>query len=316
MQFNKPLFWDSKKISFWSILLFPFSIIYLIIVWIIKIPSIFRKYKYPCSIICVGNIYLGGTGKTSFAIELKKILEEKKLKVCFVKKYYSDQLDEQKLLDNFGKTFVDESRLKALKKARDENYEIAIFDDGLQDKSIEYDLSFVCFNKKNMCGNGRMLPSGPLRENLSNLKMYQNVIFIGNEDKSLFQNILLKDYKNLNFYDASYQITNLNDFDLNDTFTIFSGIGNHDTFREMLIINKFNIIHDLEFADHYNYLKKDMDNIFDLAKANKSKILTTEKDYIRLDENYKKNIGFIKISLKIKQIEELKNKLNFRYENF
>ena len=160
-----------------------------------------------------------------------------------------------------------------------------------------------------MCGNGRILPSGPLRENLDNLKIYQNVIFIGNDDKSLFQNILLKDYINLDVYDASYQIVNLNNFDLNDTFIIFSGIGNHETFREMLILNKFNIIHDLEFADHYNYLKKDMNNIFDLAKVNKSKILTTEKDYFRLNENYKKNIDFIKISLKIKQIEELKNKL-------
>ena len=313
MKLKKPKFWDYKKPNFTSNLLYPLSKIYELVLNLR--PYSKRKVK-NIKTICVGNIYLGGTGKTSFAIELKKILEEKKLKVCFIKKYYSDQLDEQKLLNNSGKTFVDESRLKALKKARDENYEIAIFDDGLQDKSIEYDLSFVCFNKKNMCGNGRILPSGPLRENLSNLQMYQNVIFIGNEDKSLLQNILLKDYVNLNFYDASYQIINLNNFDLNDTFTIFSGIGNHDTFREMLIINKFNIIHDLEFADHYNYLKKDMDNIFDLAKANKSKILTTEKDYIRLDENYKKNIGFIKISLKIKQIEELKNKLNFRYENF
>ena len=313
MKLKKPKFWDYKKPNFTSNLLYPLSKIYELVLNLR--PNNKRKVQ-NIKTICVGNIYLGGTGKTSFAIELKKILEEKKLKVCFIKKYYSDQLDEQKLLNNFGKTFVDKSRLKALKKARDENYEIAIFDDGLQDKSVDYDLSFVCFNKKNMCGNGRMLPSGPLRENLSNLKMYRNVIFIGNEDKSLFQNILLKDYVNLNFYDASYQITNLNNFDLNDTFTIFSGIGNHDTFREMLIINKFNIIHDLEFADHHNYSKKNMNNIFDLAKVNKSKILTTEKDYFRLNENYKKNIDFIKISLKIKQIEELKNKLNFRYENF
>ena len=116
MQFKKPLFWDNKKISFWSILLFPLSILYFIIFRIIRILSIFRNHDNPQTIICVGNIYLGGTGKTSFAIELKKILEEKKLRVCFIKKYYSDQLDKQKLLDNLGKTIVDESRLKALKK--------------------------------------------------------------------------------------------------------------------------------------------------------------------------------------------------------
>ena len=72
----------------------------------------------------------------------------------FYQKNYPDQIDEQILLSKFGKTFIHNSRIEALKKAILEKYEIAIFDDGLQDKSISYDLSFVCFNKKNLIGNG------------------------------------------------------------------------------------------------------------------------------------------------------------------
>ena len=57
---------------------------------------------------------------------------------------------------------------------------MAILDDGLQDNSVKYDLSFVCFNNLNWIGNGLTIPSGPLRENIKNLKNYQNVFLNGN----------------------------------------------------------------------------------------------------------------------------------------
>ena len=54
----------------------------------------------------MGNIYIGGTGKTSLSIKINKILSEKNIKTCFIKKYYKDQADEQKLLENNGKLFL------------------------------------------------------------------------------------------------------------------------------------------------------------------------------------------------------------------
>ena len=65
--------------------------------------------------------------------------------------------------------FLSSKRLNALEEAQNENYDIAILDDGLQDSSCYYDLRFVCFNNINWIGNGLTLPSGPLRENLNNL---------------------------------------------------------------------------------------------------------------------------------------------------
>ena len=172
MSLKKPKFWDYKKPSLISNLLFPLSkLVEIRSNWIkshkIKIDNI--------KTICVGNIYLGGTGKTSIAIELKKLLDTQNIKSCFIKKKYPDQLDEQRLLEKFGKIFINKSRIEALKDARSENYKIAIFDDGLQDKNILYDLVFVCFNKKNFIGNGRVIPSGPLREPLRNIKKYKNI---------------------------------------------------------------------------------------------------------------------------------------------
>ena len=170
MRFKKPVFWDRKNPSFFSYLLFPLSLITMLI-------SNTKKRainKYPnIKTICVGNIYIGGTGKTPITIELNKLLQNLNYKTCFIKKYYKDQTDEQKILAMNGKLFCEKKRIHALNRAINENLDLAIFDDGLQDSSLSYDLAFVCFNIQNWIGNGFLLPAGPLRENLKNLKNYE-----------------------------------------------------------------------------------------------------------------------------------------------
>ena len=313
MKLKKPKFWDYKKPNYLSNFLYPISKIYELF---LKLKSGNKKSIKNIKTICIGNIYLGGTGKTSFAIELMKILNEKKIKACFIKKQYSNQFDEQKLLEKFGKTFVNKSRLEALKEASEKEYKIAIFDDGLQDKDISYDVSFVCFNQQNMFGNGRVIPSGPLRESLDNLNEYKNIVVNGNQKDELNnKSFFSEDLNKLNFYNSTYQLINLNDFNVEDSFIVFSGIGNHNTFLEMLLLNKFKILKDLEYPDHYNYSKMDIDEIISLAKKLNAKILTTEKDYLRLQENLRQNINCVKINLKINQLNEIKNKLDNLYES-
>ncbi len=310
MKLKKPKFWDYKKPNLISNILYIFSTIFELISKIsIKNKKNFKNIR--C--ICIGNIYLGGTGKTSLAIEFKKILDENKIKSCFIKKDYPDQIDEQKLLSKFGKIYVHKNRLEALKKAITEKYEVAIFDDGLQDKTILYDLSFVCFNKKNLIGNGRLIPSGPLRERLSSLNKYKNIFLNGvNENNEDFKNNLLKKFPNLKFYETKYKLLNLKELNKDKSFVIFSGIGNHNTFLDMLNENKFNIIKDIEFPDHYDYTIKDLQKINKIAKENNSIILTTEKDYNRLRDEDKKNVKFTKVFLEINKIDEIKEKLKIK----
>ena len=303
MNLKKPKFWDYKKPNFISNLLFPFS-------KLVEVKSDLIKYKKTrfnnIKTICVGNIYLGGTGKTSFAIELKKILDKQNIKSCFIRKKYSNQIDERRLLEKFGKTFVSESRIKALEDAISENYSVAIFDDGLQDKNITYDISFVCFNKKNFIGNGRVIPAGPLRESLSKVEKYKNIFFSGNDENDKYlKEILSKKCSNLNFFNSKYELLNLDKFDLDNKYVVFSGIGNHQTFIDMLKKNNFQIIKDFEFSDHYNYVQKDIDRIVKFALESNAEILTTEKDYLRLSEKLQSGINFTKINLKISQIEKL-----------
>ena len=220
-------------------------------------------------------------------------------------------------MENCGKTFTDKTRINAVKKAISEGYQVAIFDDGLQDQSILYNLTFVCFNQKNKIGNGRLIPSGPLRENLNILTKNKNIFLIGNDyNNEIFKDRLLRESSNLNFYEGIYEPRNLGLLNKEDNYVVFSGIGNHETFVDMLKKHKFKILKDLEYPDHYSYSIDDIEKINHIAIENNAKILTTKKDYLRIKDEHKKNIYIIDIHLKIKQIDQLKDKLIFKNENY
>jgi len=307
MKLKKPKFWDHKKPSFFSYLLLPFSIILGLIT---KIKSKPKFSNSKIKTICVGNIYIGGTGKTSLAIKIKEILDKNNIKACFIKKFYSNQTDEQKLLSKNGTLFSNLKRINALNEAIAEGFEVAIFDDGLQDSSIKYDLEIVCFNNLNWIGNGLTLPSGPLRENINNLKSYENVFLNGNEESLIAIKEQIKRINpNIDINSGKYTPLNIGEFDKDQNYLVFSGIGNHKTFVEMLKNNKLKIVSDLEYPDHYQYSKKDFDEIIINAKKFNAHIITTEKDYLRLENLNRNEILYVKSSLDVSDEKNLTNKL-------
>ena len=297
MNLKKPKFWKLKNPNFIAYLLYPISFI---IILINSFKNKTDKKKFKIKTICIGNIYLGGTGKTSLSIKLNKILNKKNLKSCFIKKFYKNQLDEQKLLENNGKLFIAPKRIDAMQQAENENYDIAILDDGLQDNSIKYDVSFVCFNNLNWIGNGMIIPSGPLRENIKSLKKYNHVFINGNlENIDQLREEILKINSNLIIHLGKYEIINLNEFKKDEKYLIFSGIGNHETFVSMFKKAQLNVLKEIEFPDHYNYEKKDIDKIISEASDLNCTIVTTEKDWLRMNNNYLDKIKVIKSELKI-----------------
>ena len=297
MNLKKPKFWNFKNPNFFSYLLYPIS---LIIILINSLKDRSNKKKFKIKTVCIGNIYLGGTGKTSLSIKLNKILYEKNFKSCFIKKFYKNQIDEQKLLKNNGKLFMASKRIDAIQQAENENYDIAILDDGLQDNSIKYDVSFVCFNNFNWIGNGMIIPSGPLRENIKSLKKYNHVFINGNlENIDQLTKEILKINPNLIIHLGKYEIINLNEFRKDEKYLIFSGIGNHETFVSMFKKAQLNVLKEIEFPDHYNYEKKDIDKIISEASDLNCTIVTTEKDYLRMNDTYLDKIKVMKSELKI-----------------
>ena len=305
MQFKKPKFWDFKKPSFFSYVLLPISKI----VELLSLIKIKKKKKFlNIKTICIGNIYIGGTGKTSLAIRINQLLKNKNIKTCFIKKFYSNHIDEIKLLEKHGKVFTSDKRLNSLEKAIKEKYEIAIFDDGLQDNTIDYNLEILCFNNINWVGNGKVIPAGPLRENLNKIKNYKYIFLNGNlENLELIKKTINKINQQSQIFTGVYRAFNVNDFNLSEKYLVFSGIGNHQTFISMLKNYKFNILHDIEFPDHYKYTKNDLDKIILKSKELNCNIITTEKDFIRIKNYDLKEIKFIKSELYIQDEEKIIN---------
>ena len=309
MKLRKPDFWDQNKISLISILLSPLTIILFL-----KNLFTFKNNQKIKGIktICVGNIYVDGTGKTPFSIELNNILKDLNFKTAIIKKFYEDQIDEQKLINNSNKLYCESKRVDSIKKAIKDKIEIAIFDDGLQDKNLNYNITFVCFNIQNWIGNGFLLPAGPLRENLRSLKNYSAIILTGNGENTKEIRKQIKKYNpKINIFDSIYNPINIKKFRNNKNYLIFSGIGNPKTFERTLNLNKVNVVKSIVFPDHYEYTDKDIKEIKQLAKKLKTKILTTEKDFMRIKKN-KQGIDFLKINLHIKN---KKNLINFIKKN-
>ena len=177
MKLNKPRFWDKEKIGFFPILLFPLTLIFLIIIFFKKNFSRSKKFDIP--VICVGNIYLGGTGKTPSSIFLAVELKNLGYKPAIIRKYYEDHKDEHNLIKHsFTDLILSNNRENGIREAEKRGYDIAILDDGLQDYKIKKKLSIVCFNQKQLVGNGQVLPSGRW-ESFSALKNVDLILING-----------------------------------------------------------------------------------------------------------------------------------------
>ena len=300
MKLIKPKFWLKK--NFISYFLYPLSIITYFVNLYKKISY---KKKFSIKIICVGNIYVGGTGKTSLSIEIHKILK-KKFKTVFIRKNYQDHQDEINLLKKEGKVISTNNRLSSLSIAQKKKFKLALLDDGLQQKNIHYDLKIACFNSDEGFGNGYLLPAGPLRESTNELKKY-HIAFINGENKNHQLYKKLKSInKNLKIFKGKYEPQNLKNFNRKKKYLMFCGIGNPKEFENTLLKYKFKIKHKIVFPDHYKVSNNEIKNLKEIAKKHELTIITTEKDYLRLNKKEIKNIKFLKVNLKIEKINEFK----------
>ena len=310
MYLKKPKFWNKKNIL--SYLLLPFTIITKINNFI-KSNNLKKKSK-KIKTICVGNIYVGGTGKTPTTIKLYQLCK-KTMNVATAKKFYTKHKDEEILLKNKTNFITAKNRSKIIEQAIKKKYEVLIFDDGLQDSLIDYDIKIVCFDGNSGIGNGFLIPAGPLRENLNNLIKYDIALIKSNGNNSNSLVKLIKKYNSkINIFTSKFIIKKINKINKSRKFLIFSGIGNPKNFEQILLNNKIKIIKNIVFPDHYKYTNSDLNYILNKAKRINAKILTTEKDYVKIPTKFKKYIEFLTVELVINDEEKLfkllKKKIN------
>lgn len=300
MKLFKPVFWESNNII--SILLIPFSLLVRLIIFIKK--TCIKKLTFKIPIICIGNIYIGGTGKTPLSIFLAQELKNIGKKPTIVKKFYKEHQDEHELIkNNFNSLILNKKRSKAIDEAVQKKFDTVILDDGFQDYRINKDISILCFNQNQLIGNGRVIPAGPLRENFSSIKNAQ-IIIINGEKNLRFERKILKENSKLSIFYIKYKPQNIEELRRKKIIAV-AGIGNPINFFNLLSEYKFKIDKTIAFPDHYQFSKSEILDILSDAKKNDCQVLLTEKDYYKIQKYDLKEVKFLKVEL------EIDNKLNF-----
>ena len=296
---NTPEFWYKKDLisKFKTLLLLPFSIIWILLSLIKK--NFAKRYKSHLQVICIGNLSIGGTGKTPFSIQTYKILEILGYKPVFLTRGYrgltkgpilvnkshnhKDVGDEALLLSKVGTTIVSSNRCIGAKYIENlkKNYDIIIMDDGLQNYQLEQDIKLLLIDKKLLFGNGYCIPAGPLRQTITHgLKKIDAIIFTGDGD---IKDINLNFINNIQNFDTKLEIKNTFKTKQNN-FLAFCALGNPIKFFNTLKKNNFKIVLTKSFPDHYEYKNKDINTLREEAYNRNLKLITTEKDYVKIDD--------------------------------
>ena len=241
--FKAPKFWYLKQDSFLSNLLYPFSLIFRLGTKIRNIISIEKKTKLP--IICVGNIVIGGAGKTPIALKIGSMLKQAGYNPHFVSKGYggleknntlvkdwhSPQSvgDEPLLLSEIAPTWIGLDRNKSFELASENNADCIVMDDGFQNPTLQKDFSIIVINGEQGFGNKRVIPSGPLRESINRgLSRTNLVITIGNISNTVKDKIP----KHIPIIGSNFKIKEMEFMLKGQKITAFAGIAYPEKFLQ------------------------------------------------------------------------------------
>ena len=307
-----PKFWYRKNLSskIQSILFFPLSILWILISLLKNILT--KKYKSKLKVICIGNLTIGGTGKTPFAIYIYKVLKKLGYKPVFLTRGYGGLIkgpikvkdthnfkdigDEALLLNKIGPTFVSKNRSLGAKliEKHENNFNVIIMDDGLQNYQLIQDIKFLLVDKNLEFGNEFCIPAGPLRELASQgLMRIDAIVLTGNNNKDIdFKNIHNKTVFNSKVKTMKFPKIK------KEKLLAFCGLANSNKFYETLKENGFNVISTKSFPDHYEYKNEDVDKLIKEASSQNLKLITTEKDYVKINDN-KKFINALPIEMEL-----------------
>jgi len=310
------------------------SFVYGVFIRVLSSAISFRARTLKCKVISVGNITLGGTGKTSLVKLIALYLQNKKHKVAIISRGYKKLSmtmgdEPEMLLKSLGDipVIVDKDRFRGSRRASDEyGVDTVIFDDGLQQWGIKKSLEIVAVNALEGFGNRQMLPRGLLREPLSSLKradvfiltktnLSGNLEGLKRDLAKLSPGALIVEsaHKPVGFYDLRKPQDSLGlSYLKGKRVALFSGIGDPDSFTNLVKSLGAKVSLELKFADHHNYSDEEISEIIDKAKTqNLNVIVTTEKDAARLSDERIKLFGSVQILVLRIELEITNNEGEF-----
>ncbi|MBL4616528.1 MAG: tetraacyldisaccharide 4'-kinase [Robiginitomaculum sp.] len=255
--------------------------------------------KLSVPVICVGNITLGGSGKTPLAMTIAKALLAEGKNPAFISRGYGGSIknptkvdptihsytyvgDEPLLLAEIAPVFIGKDRLQVAQMAIEQGAGCLIMDDGFQNPYLHKDLAIITIDTGVGHGNGRVFPAGPLREPVAQAVLRADAIVLIGEEKQPnltgFTGKVLRSYLQTPDKAPSGKLI------------AFAGIGRPEKFFASLRAAGADLEQEIAFADHQPYTSKDVVNLFAWATSSNSKLITTTKDLMRWPEEFRNEL--------------------------
>jgi tetraacyldisaccharide 4'-kinase len=278
-------------------------------------------YKASAPVVCVGNVTLGGAGKTPVAIAILKHLREKgvdahglsrgyggrragPLLVDPDKHDYREVGDESLLLARVAPTWVAKSKVAGARAATKAGAEFIVLDDGFQNPTVHKDLNLVLIDAAAGLGNGHVFPAGPLRESARSAMSRADAVVLVSagpeaDRRGAWRNYLADDAPVL-----EVEIVPQGPGPAGPVLA-FAGIARPEKFFDALVRWGADIRSTMSFPDHHPYSAADINKLRDAARRHNALLLTTEKDHIRMPRDLRKLIHFWPVAARFKDTAAL-----------
>ncbi len=272
--------------------------------------------EVSAKVICVGNISVGGVGKSPVVAALRSMLSAHPgLRVATLSRGYGGKLkgplrvdtshhtardvgDEPYMLAQNGETWIGADRGAAGKMMSNAGVDIIIMDDGHQNPSLNKDISLVVVDTRTAFGNGYVIPKGPLRETISaGLARADAVIVMGDGDIP----------SELSTYGGPILRAKIT----SDTklapgpYVGFAGIGYPQKFFDTLTDSGVDLRDSVPFPDHHIFTSRDMNYLRELARDHKAHLITTEKDLARMTPEQKHGVVALPVKAQFEDTDAL-----------
>jgi tetraacyldisaccharide 4'-kinase len=263
------------------------------------------RYRSRARVICVGNLSVGGTGKTPAAIEIAHLLQARGLQTFFLSRGYGgrtrgpmrvdptvhkvrDVGDEPLVLARTAPTVVARNRMAGAEFADMAGADVLVMDDGHQNNSLRKHISFVVIDAQRPYGNGHIVPAGPLREPVrQGLRRATAVILMGNGSPKLpgYRGPVLRAQL------VPQEIPGIKD----KPVIAFAGIGQPKKLLHSLQSLGAQVKELRGFGDHHTYTAKEIAKLKARAQQEGAQLITTEKDFVRLTPKQRHGIRFLPV---------------------
>ena len=302
-----PEFWARDGTA--ARLLAPLGVVYDGLSWARRLVTQPTDCGVP--VLCVGNLVLGGAGKTPVALSLAERLLARGHRAQFLTRGYggreagpllvepsrhsaADVGDEALLLAAVAPTWVSRDRVSGARTAIESGARLIVLDDGFQNPSLAKTLSVVVIDGVSGLGNGRIVPAGPLRESPARaIKRAHALVVLGDAVQSWHRS-LAGDRPVL---DGDLRPATESPPLAGRRLAAFAGIGRPEKFFAMLEAEGAELILTKRFPDHYRYRRAELDALLDQARRLDATAITTAKDHVRLPPDLAEAIEFVPVTL-------------------